>query len=391
MGMLISHADAKLIKKNQTAKKRVAYPSGQPVFWIVRIDCNRRKQIFNMAKQTKQGPGYRDILSDVEQKHFLHVYLLQGEESYYIDKLTDAISSNALTEDEQAFNLTTIYATDHTDPGDIINASRRYPMMAERQVVIVKECQNVKKRIDELAPYLEKPSKTTVLVLSYKNGTVDGRKKIIGIIQKNGVVFNSPRLKDQALPSFVLDYLKGKHVAIDYKATMMLVENIGSDLSRLTGEIDKLCITLPPGAQSITPEHIEKNIGISKNYNVFELKNALISKDVLRANRIINFFCDNPKQNSPIGVIAVLFPYFAMLMQAHYSPDKTDQGVLSYLGLNSTWQLNDYKTGMRNYTAMKTMRVIGKLREADTMLKGVGRGNLSDADIMKELVFFILH
>lgn len=343
-----------------------------------------------MAKQSKQGPTYRDILSDVEKKQFKPVYLLQGDEPYYIDKLVDAITSNALTEDEQAFNLTTIYATDQTDLGDIVTASRRYPMMAERQVVIVKECQNVKNKIDQLAPYIAKPSMTTVLVLCWKNGTVDGRKKIVGMIQSEGVVFSSPRLKDQALPSFVLDYLKTKRVAIDYKATMMLVENIGSDLSRMTSEIDKLCITLPPGVQSITPEHIEKNIGISKNYNVYELKNALVSRDVLRANRIVNYFCDNVKQNPPIGVIAVLFPYFATLMQAHYSPDKSDKGLSEYLGMNN-WQLNDYKTGMRNFTAMKTMRIIGKLREADVTLKGVGRGNMTESDIMKELIFFILH
>lgn len=343
-----------------------------------------------MAKQLKLGPSYRDILADVEKKQFKPVYLLQGEEPYYIDKLTDAIVSNALSEDEQAFNLTTIYATDHTDLGDIVTASRRYPMMAERQVVIVKECQNVKNKIDELTPYITKPSSKTVLVLCWKNGTMDGRKKIVGLIQANGIVFSSPRLKDQALPSFVLDYLKPKRVAIDYKATMMLVENIGSDLSRMTGEIDKLCITLPAGVQSITPEHIEKNIGISKNYNVFELKSALINRDVLRANRIVNYFCDNVKQNPPIAAIAVLFSYFSTLMQAHYSPNKTDSGISEYLGVGS-WQLNDYKVGMRNFTATKTLRIIGKLREADVTLKGVGRGNLDESDIMKELIFFILH
>ncbi len=339
----------------------------------------------------KQGISYRDILADVEKKHFLPVYLLQGEESYYIDMLTNAISSNALTEDEQAFNLTTIYATDHTDPGDIINASRRYPMMAERQVVIVKECQNVKRKIDDLVPYLTNPSKTTVLVLCYKNGTVDGRKKIVGMIRNNGVVFTSDRLKTYNLPPFIVEYLKTKHVAIDYKATMMLVENIGSDLSRLTGEIDKLCITLPPDTGTITPEHVEKNIGISKNYNVFELKDALIKRDVVKANRIINYFCDNPKQNSLIQIVSGLFTYFGTLMQAHYAPTKTDSGIMEYVGLNFSYQLNDCKAGMSVFSAMKTMRIIGKLREADTLLKGLGRGNLTDADIMKELVFFILH
>lgn len=338
----------------------------------------------------KQATTYRDILAEVKKKVFRPVYLLQGEEPYYIDLLSDAIVANALTEEEAAFNLTTIYATDHTDPGDIINASRRYPMMAERQVVIVKECKNVK-RIDDLLPYVQNPSERTVLVLCHKNGNLDGRKKIAGVIQKNGVVVNSPRLRDTMLPSFILDYLKPKQVGIDHQAAMMLVENIGADLSRLTSEIDKLCITLPAGVTTITPEHIEKNIGISKNYNQFELKSAVINRDVLRANRIINYFCDNPKLNPPIATVAILFSYFASLMQAFYAPQKTDQGIMDYLGLKSPFMLNDYKTGMRNFSAMKTMRIIGKLRETDAKLKGVEKGNLSDADVMRELLFFILH
>ena len=341
-----------------------------------------------MAKKTYT---YHDILAEVEKGVFHPVYLLMGEESYYIDRLTEAIAEKAVTEDEAAFNLTTIYATDHTDPADIINASRRYPMMAPRQIIIVKECQNVKRRIDELLPYIEKPSPTTVLVINYKNGTVDGRKKITSLVQAQGVVFTSPRVKDQMLPSFILEYLKKKNVGIDYQATMMLVENIGSDLNRLTGEIDKLCITLPPDVKTITPDHIEKNIGISKNFNQFELKAAIINNEVVKANRIINYFCDNPKLNPPIATVAVLFSYFASLMQAHYAPDKSEDGLMGYLGLKNPYALKDYKMGMRRFNAMKTMKIISKLREADARLKGVEKGSMSDADVMKELLFFIMH
>ncbi len=334
---------------------------------------------------------YKDIISEVSQGVFRPVYLLMGDESYYIDKVTDYIVDKALKPEETAFNLTTIYATDKTDIGEPINAARRFPMGAERQVVVVKEGQNLKK-LDELQPYVEHPMPTTILVLNYKNGTVDQRKKIVSAITSHGgLVCVSNRLKDGMLPTFVQDYLKRKRFAIDNQAMMMLCENIGSDLNRLSSELDKLCITLPEGVNLITPEHIEKNIGISKNFNQFELKNAIVSHDVLKANRIINYFCDNPKLNSPIATVAILFSYFANLMQAWYSPEKTEQGLMQYLDLRNSFQLRDYKEGMRFYSAMKTMRIIAKLREADARLKGIEKGNMSDADVMKELIFFILH
>ena len=238
----------------------------------------------------KTAITHKDIITEVGKGIFHPVYLLMGEESYYIDRLTGYIASHAITEEEAAFNLTTIYATNLTTPAEIINASKRYPMMSKYQVVIVKECQNVKKT-DDLAFYLEKPLKSTILILSYKNGTMDRRKKVVSLIENSGVVYVSNRVKEYALPQFITDYLKRKHVAIDHQATMMLVENIGSDLNRMAGELDKLCITLPQGTTSITPEHIEKNIGISKNFNQWELKDAIINKDVMKANRIINYFC----------------------------------------------------------------------------------------------------
>ncbi len=339
----------------------------------------------------KTAITHKDIIAEVGKGVFRPVYLLMGEESYYIDRLTDYIASHAVTEDEAAFNLTTIYATNQTDPAEIINASKRYPMMSKYQVVIVKECQNVKK-IDDLAFYLQTPLKSTILILNYKNGTMDRRKKVVSLIEKSGVVYVSDRLKEYALPSFITDYLRRKHVGIDHQATMMLVENIGSDLNRLAGELDKLCITLPHDVTAITPEHIEKNIGISKNFNQWELKDAIIKKDVMKANRIINYFCDNPKANPPIMTVSMLFNFFAALMQIHYAPDRSEQGLMSHLGLKSPYQLRDYRTALPHYSAMKTMRIIGKLRETDAKLKGVEKGSMtSDADVMRELVFFILH
>ena len=190
---------------------------------------------------------------------------------------------------------------------------------------------------------------------------------------------------------FIDDYLRRKQVTIEDRARMMLVENIGSDLNRMASELDKLCITLPPGLKRITPELIEKNIGISKEFNQWELRNAIIERNVMKANQIINYFVENPKANPPVMTISMLFNFFANMMQAYYSPVKTTQGIMQHLELRSSWQFRDYQTAMRNYSAMKTMLIIGKLRETDARIKGVEKGNSTDADIMREMVYFILH
>lgn len=336
---------------------------------------------------------YKDLVNEVDKGVFRPVYLLMGDESYYIDLAADYIASHAITEDEAAFNLFTIYAEPTTQPADIANSARRLPMMAKYQVVNVKECQNVKKW-DDLIYYLEKPSPSTILILSYKNGSMDRRKKVTAKIEEVGGVLISNRLKDGMLPYFISDYLKEKNVGIDRKALMMLVENIGSDLSRLTGEIDKLCITLPEGGAVITPELIEKNIGISKDFNQWEFKDAIVKQDVLKANRIINYFCDNPKLNPPIMTVAILFRFFATLMQMYYAPQEVrgnSDMLAKYLDMKSSSQLQDYFTASKHYSAMKTMKIIAKLRETDAKLKGLEKGNATDADVMRELVFFILH
>lgn len=338
----------------------------------------------------KPNITHREIVEAIRKQDYAPIYLLMGDESYYIDRISEFIADNVLTKDEQDFNQQIIYCTRETSVGDIINSARRYPMMAKYQVVIVKEAQNLLK-FDELAIYAQNPLKTTILVICYKNGSVDRRKKVLAMIEKNGIVYESKKLKDGMLPQFIIDYLRRKQVGIDDTATRVLAESVGADLNRLAGELDKLVLALPPGLNRINIELVEKNIGISKEFNMWELRTALINKDVMKANRIIYHFEQNPKANPPVMIVSSLFNFFAQLMQAHYCPDRSERGMMEHLELRNSWQLRDYTTGMRNFNAMKTMLIIGKLREADARLKGIERGNLTDADIMHELVYFILH
>ncbi|MBQ0023422.1 MAG: DNA polymerase III subunit delta [Prevotellaceae bacterium] len=338
----------------------------------------------------KPNITHREIVEAIRKQDYSPVYLLMGDESYYIDRISEYIADNVLTKDEQDFNQHIIYCTRETSVGDIINSARRYPMMAKHQIVIVKEAQNLLK-LDDLAIYVQNPLSTTILVICYKNGSIDRRKKIVAAVEKVGIVYESKKLKEGMLPQFIIDYLRRKKVGIDDAATQILAESVGSDLNRLAGELDKLVISLPPGINRINTELVEKNIGISKEFNVWELRSALIQRDVLKANRIITHFEQNPKANPPTMTVAALFNFFAQLMQAFYAPDKSEQGLMKHLELRNTWQLKDYTVAMRNYNAMKTMLIIGKLRETDARLKGIKKGNLTDADIMQELIYFILH
>ncbi len=265
-----------------------------------------------MAKKTSSTSGitHRDIINAVRQQQYAPVYLLMGEESYYIDKISEFIANSVLAEEERDFNLITIYCTKETNVADVINSAKRYPMMSKYQVVIVKEAQNLLK-FEDLQYYLKEPLLSTILVICYKNGVIDRRKKVVGMIEKVGVVYESARLKDGMLPTFIDDYLRRKQVGIEDRAKMMLVENIGSDLNRLSSELDKLCI----GATRITPELIEKNIGISKDFNMWEFKAAIVNHNILKANQIINYFNDNPKTNPPIMILSMLFNFFAVIMQ----------------------------------------------------------------------------
>lgn len=338
-----------------------------------------------MAKETT----YEEIARNLKNKIYSPVYFLMGEEDYYIDRISDYIMDTVLTETEKEFNLTLLYGSD-TDIVSIINAARRYPMMSKYQVVIVREAQNLK-NLDELIHYLQKPMSSTILVMCYKHGTLDRRKKITAELEKAGVLFESKKLKDTQLPGFISSYLKRKQVEIEPKASEMMAEFVGTDLNRMAGELEKLIITLPAGQKRITAEQIERNIGISKDYNNFELRNALIEKDVFKANQIVKYFEDNPKNNPLQVTLAVLFNFFSNLMLAYYAPDKSDQGIASQLGLRSPWQAKDYMAGMRKYTGVKVMQIIRAIRTCDAKSKGIDNPSTPDGELLRELVYFILH
>ena len=337
----------------------------------------------------KQEITCDDILKELRAKQYRPVYYLMGEEPYYIDLIADYITDNILTETEKEFNLTVVYGAD-VDIATVINAAKRYPMMSEHQVVVVKEAQNIR-NMEELSYYLQKPLLSTILVICHKHGVLDRRKKLAAEIEKTGVLFESKKVKDAQLPAFITSYMKRKGIDVEPKATAMLADFVGPDLSRLTGELEKLIITLPKGHTRVTPEQIEKNIGISKDYNNFELRSALVEKDVLKANKIIKYFEENPKTNPIQMTLSLVFGFFSNLMLAYYAPEKSEQGIANMLGLRTPWQAKDYLAAMRRYNGVKTMQIIGEIRYADAKSKGVGNPSLSDGDILRELVFKILH
>ena len=328
----------------------------------------------------KQELTCDDILKELRAKQYRPIYYLMGEESYYIDLIADYITDNVLNETEKEFNLTVVYGAD-VDVATIINAAKRYPMMSEHQVVVVKEAQAVR-NIEELSYYLQKPLHSTILVICHKHGSLDRRKKLAAEVEKTGVLFESKKIKDAQLPAFIASYMKRKGIDMEPKATAMLADFVGSDLSRLTGE--KLIITLPTGQKCVTPEQIEKNIGISKDYNNFELRSALVEKDILKANKIIKYFEENPKTNPIQMTLSLLFSFYSNLMLAYYAPDKSEQGIANMLA-------RDYSIAMRKYSGVKTMQIVGEIRYADAKSKGVKNSSMSDGDILRELVFKILH
>ena len=338
----------------------------------------------------KQEISCDDILKKLKDRQYSPIYYLMGEESYFIDLISNYIENNILTESEKEFNQTILYGPDVT-VNTVINAAKRYPMMSEYQVIIVKEAQALDK-IEDLSFYLQKPLNSTILVFCHKHGSLDRRKKIASEIEKKGILFESKKIKDNLLPGFISSYLKKKGIDIEPKASAMLAEFVGADLSRLTGELEKLIITLPQGQKRVSPDQIEKNIGISKDYNNFELRNALIEKDVLKANKIIKYFEDNPKSNPIQMTLSILFNFYSNLMMAYYAPEKTEQAIANWLGLKSSWGSRDYIAGMRKYSGVKTMQIIGEIRIADAKSKGVNNtSNTTNGEILRELIFKILH
>lgn len=340
-------------------------------------------------KANKAEITYTDVVRDVRNKQFKPIYYLMGEESYYTDKTAEFIVNEVLTEDQRDFNLSVFYGAD-SSIGEILMAAKRFPMMSDYQVVLVKEAQQLSS-LEGLAEYLDHPQKQTLLVFCHKNGSLDSRKAVTKAIAASGVLLENKKLKEVQLRQFVHQYVQRKKLSIDDKSAELLAENVGSDLNRLSTEIEKLVLTMPQGETRITPQQIETNIGISKEYNNFELRSAIVAKDVFKVNKIANYFDKNPKSNPLQVTLASLFGYFSNLMLAHYAPVKTEQGVADLLGFRTAWQSRDYLAGMKMYSARKTMDIIAAIRLADARSKGVGNKSATSGQILQELLFFILH
>lgn len=334
---------------------------------------------------------FEGIMSDLKAGRYEPVYYLMGDESYYIDKISDYIAEHALQPEERDFNQTVMFGSDVT-AAQVADAARRYPMMAERQVIIVKEAQNLK-QTDQLEKYFKTPVKSTVLVLCHKNGSIDGRKReYVKTIKAAGVLFESKKLRDRDLPPFIEKYLKQREVSIDQKSMQLIADSIGADLSRLTSELDKVILALPATDRRVTPQVVEDQIGVSKDFNAFELRDAIVNRQVFKANQIIKYFDENPKAGSIYSFLPMLFNYFQNLMIAFYAPNnKSQESVAEWLELRSPWAAKDYMTGMRNYSGMKVMQIISKIREIDAKSKGLDNPNTPPGELMKELIFYILH
>lgn len=339
-----------------------------------------------MAKQEITSD---DILKELKSKQYKPIYYLMGEESYYIDVIADYIAQNVLSDAEKEFNQTVVYGSD-TDIVSVINAAKRYPMMSEYQVVIVKEAQNIK-NMEELSFYLQKPLNSTILVICHKHGVLDRRKKLAAEIEKIGILFESKKIKEAQLPTFITLYMKRKGIDVEPKSAAMLADFVGTDLSRLVSELEKLIITLPHGQKRITPELIEKNIGISKDFNNFELKSALVEKDIFKANQIVKYFEENPRTNPIQVTLSLLFNFYANLMLTYYASEKTEQGIATQLGLRNTWQSREYLNAMRKYSGVKVMQIIGDIRYCDARSKGVDNSSVNDGELLRELVYKIIH
>lgn len=331
---------------------------------------------------------YEKIIADIQNKKFSPVYFLAGEEAYFIDKISDFIAENILTEAEKSFNQIVLYGKD-LDAAAVINAAKRFPMMASHQVVIIKEAQNIK-NIDDLYFYVSNPLNSTILVINHKYKSLDKRKKLYQAVQEKGVYFDSKKLYDDKIPGWISAYLSEKNVTIDPGSSMLLVEFLGDNLGKIANELDKLVITLPQGEKRINSTHIEKNVGISKDYNNFELNKALGQKNVLKANRIINYFARNQKDNPMVLTIAMLYSYFNKVMLYHFLQDKSRKNAASELKVNPFF-IADYEIAARNYNAAKVYQIIGLLRDYDLKSKGFGNVSSDNGDLLKELIYRILH
>lgn len=331
--------------------------------------------------------NYKEIISEIKNKNFHPVYFLMGEEPYYIDKITDYISENILLPEEKEFNQTVFYGKD-IEVAQIIAEAKQFPFGAEKRVVIIKEAQNIK-NIEELEVYIDNPLPSTILVICYKYKKLDKRKKFGKNLSKKALLFESKNLYDNQVPDWIVKYLSEKGTQIEEKAAFMLAEFLGTQLSNISNELDKLMLIVK-NDKKITAEIVEKNIGISKDYNIFEFQQALGKKDILSSNRIANHFAANPKNHPFVVTLGMLFSYFQKLMTYHSLKDKSKANVASVLKINPFF-VKQYSSAARNYSQTKLFNIFSFLKQYDLKSKGVNNSSTKDGDLLKELVYKILH
>lgn len=328
------------------------------------------------------------LVNDIKNRKFKPIYFLMGEEPYYIDGISDFIEMNVLSEDEKGFNQMVLYGRD-VSIEDIVGNAKRYPMMSDYQVVIVKEAQDLSRTIEKLAEYANNPQPSTILVINYKYKTIDKRKTLYKTLQKVGVVYESKKLFENQVADWIRRTLSTQNYTIVPKAAQMLVEFLGNDLSKISNELDKLKIILPKGTQ-ITPEHVEVNIGISKDYNNFELRKAVGERDTLKAFQIVNYFAENPRDNPMVVTVSLLFSFFSQLLHFHGLHDKSPRNVASSLKINPYF-VNEYILAAKNFPMKKVSAVVSILREFDVKSKGVGANAVPQGDLLKEMLVRILN
>lgn len=328
------------------------------------------------------------IVNDIKVGNIMPIYFLMGEEPYYIDKLAEYIEKNVLSEEEKGFNQTVLYGRDVT-VDDVVSAAKRYPMMADRQVIIVKEAQDLSRTIDKLEAYAGNPMTTTVLVFCYKYKTLDKRKKVTKLLGQKGLVYESKKLYENQVGDWIKRVLSGKNYTIEPKANAMLVEFLGTDLSKINNELEKLQIILPKGT-TITPTHIEENIGFSKDYNVFELRKAIGERNQVKAYKIAENFAHNPKDYPLVMTTGLIFGFFIQLLKYHGLKDKNPKNVAAAIGVNPYF-LKEYDLAIKNYPMKKVSQVVSALRDIDLKSKGVGANALPQSDLLKEMLYKIFN
>ena len=331
---------------------------------------------------------YQEVLKELKSKQYKPIYLLHGDESYFIDTITKYVENNVLNESEKAFNFTVLYGRDITHI-NVVDAARRYPMMAERQVVIIKEAQDMKDLI-KLEKYVTNPTPSTLLLICYKHKKLDMRTKFAKALAKTALVFESKKLYDNQVADWIMNHLKSMSYSIEPPAAQMVAEYLGTNLSKIVNEMEKLTLNLAKGTK-INADHIQKNIGISKDYNVFELQNALGGRNILKCNRIINYFIANPKQNPLPKITGALYNYFSKVFITSSMRQAADADLAKALGLRSAWFVKDYKAAARNYSRQKLEDVFHQLRTYDLRSKGVNNDSVVEGELLKELVYKILH